>query len=55
MAMDIDWKALYARNSDFKAYVDKYCVKHICTVEEALTHYLVRVAGQMYKEQENQI
>lgn len=53
--MDIDLNALYARNSDFKRYVDRYCVKHRCTVEEALQHYLVRVAGQMYKEQENQI
>lgn len=53
--MDIDLNVLYARNSDFKAYVDKYCVKHQITVEEALQHYLVRMVGQMYKEQENQI
>lgn len=48
--MDIDMNALYARNSDFKAYVDKYCVKHRCTVEQALTHYLVRMVGRMYWE-----
>lgn len=53
--MDIDLEVLYARNSDFKAYVDKYCVKHRCTVEQALQHYLVRMVGRMYKEQENQI
>lgn len=49
--MDIDLNVLYARNSDFKAYVDKYCVKHQITVEEALQHYLVRMAGMQYKEQ----
>lgn len=48
--MDIDFSALYARNADFKCYVDRYCVKHRCTVEEALTHYLVRMVGQMYWE-----
>lgn len=48
--MDIDLNVLYARNSDFKAYVDKYCVKHQITVDEALQHYLVRMVGQMYWE-----
>lgn len=47
---DINSSSLYARNSDFKAYVDKYCVKHRCTVEEALQHYLVRMVGRMYWE-----
>ncbi len=49
--MDIDFNALYARNSDFKHYVDKYCVKHRISVEEALQHYLVQMAGRQYKEQ----
>lgn len=53
--MDIDFSALYAQNADFKRYVDRYCVKHRCTVEEALTHYLVRMAGLQYWEMENQI
>lgn len=53
--MDIDFSALYARNADFKSYVDRYCVKHRCTVEEALQHYLVQMAGRMYKEQEETI
>ncbi len=52
---DINFSALYARNSDFKAYVDKYCVKHQITVEQALQHYLVRMAGLQYWEMENQI
>lgn len=48
--MDIDFGALYAGNTDFKRYVDRYCKKHRCTVEVALTHYLVRMAGRMYWE-----
>ena len=49
--MDIDFNALYARNPEFKEYVDKYCVKHKCSVAEALRHYLVQMTGKMYKEQ----
>ena len=55
MEMDIDLNALYARNSDFKKYVEKYCVKHKCSVDEALRHYLVRMAGLQYWEMEKQI
>lgn len=46
----IDYTALYGSNEDFKRYVDKYCVKHRISVEEALQHYLVRVVGIQYKE-----
>lgn len=48
---NIDYTALYADNSDFKRYVDRYCVKHRISVAEALQHYLVQMAGRMYKEQ----
>lgn len=47
----IDYTALYADNEDFKRYVDRYCVKHGISVEQALQHYLVQMAGRMYKEQ----
>lgn len=47
----IDYTALYAENEDFKRYVDRYCTKHCVSVDEALQHYLVRMAGRMYKEQ----
>lgn len=47
----IDYTALYAENEDFKRYVDRYCVKHRISVAEALQHYLVQMAGRMYKEQ----
>lgn len=48
---NIDYAALYAENEDFKRYVDRYCVKHRISVSEALQHYLVQMAGRMYKEQ----
>ena len=49
----IDYTALYAENEEFKRYVDHYCKKHRVSVDEALQHYLVRMAGRMYKEQSN--
>lgn len=47
----LDYTAMYAENDDFKRYVDRYCTKHRVSVDEALHHYLVRMAGRMYKEQ----
>lgn len=47
----IDYTALYEQNADFKRYVDRYCTKHRISVAEALQHYLVQMAGRMYKEQ----
>lgn len=47
----VDYTALYAENEDFKRYVDRYCTKHRVSVDEALQHYLVQMAGRMYKEQ----
>ena len=48
---NIDYTALYADNEDFTCYVDRYCTKHRVSVDEALQHYLVQMAGKMYKEQ----
>lgn len=48
---NIDYTALYEQNADFKRYVDRYCVKHRISVEQALQHYLVQMAGMQYKEQ----
>lgn len=48
---NIDYAALYADNADLKRYVDRYCAKHRISVAEALQHYLVQMAGRMYKEQ----
>lgn len=47
----IDYTALYEQNADFKRYVDRYCVKHRISMEQALQHYLVQMAGMQYKEQ----
>ena len=47
----IDYTDLYAENADFKCYVDRYCTKHRISVEQALQHYLVQMAGMQYKEQ----
>ena len=52
---NIDYTALYAENEDFRRYVDRYCTKHRVSVDEALQHYLVQMAGRMYKEQEETI
>lgn len=41
--------SLYETNQDFKEYVDRYCMKHKITVEEALTHELVKEVGLMYE------
>lgn len=51
----VDYTTLYAENEDFKRYVDRYCTKHRISVAEALQHYLVQMAGRMYKEQEETI
>jgi imidazoleglycerol phosphate dehydratase HisB len=51
----VDYTALYAENEDFKRYVDRYCTKHRVSVDEALQHCLVQMAGRMYKEQEETI
>ena len=48
---NIDYATLYTENEDFKLYVDRYCTKHRISVAEALRHYLVQMAGRMYKEQ----
>ena len=40
---------LYKSNKDFREYVDKYCRKHKCTVEEALSHELVKEVEKAYK------
>ena len=43
-------KEFYNTNTDFKNYIDKYCKKHKCTVEEALQHKLVKEVYEQYKE-----
>ena len=52
---NIDYTAMYEQNADFKQYVYRYCTKHRISVSEALQHYLVQMAGRMYKEQSETI
>ena len=40
----------YNISADFKDYVDKYCIKTGCTVEEALKHELIKGVYEQYKE-----
>lgn len=53
--MSIDYNSLYKTNHDFKRYVDRYCTKHRCTVDEALKHVLVQMVEKEYWEKEKQI
>ena len=41
-------------NDDFKAYIERYCKKHKCTVEEALQHEIVKEVGKQYQEKIDQ-
>ena len=42
---------LYESNPDFRGYVDRYCRCYRISVEEALTHELVRLyAEQIFEE-----
>lgn len=34
--------SLYDENKDFRDYVDKYCIKHQITPDEAIEHYLIK-------------
>ncbi len=40
----------YRYNKRFREYVDKYCKKHGCTVEEALQHELIKQVYRHYTE-----
>lgn len=43
-------KEYYNSNVDFKGYVDRYCEKYKCTVEEALKHKIIECVYEQYKE-----
>lgn len=42
-------REFYENNEDFRGYVDRYANKHNLTVDEALTHSLVREAYEYYR------
>lgn len=43
-------KKFYKENAAFKEYVDKYCLKHRISVNEALTHEVVKQVFLQQKE-----
>ena len=45
-------KEFYNSNENFKEYIDKYCKKHKCTIEEALKHKIIEEVYEQYKETE---
>ena len=44
-------KEFYKENAAFKQYVDKYCKKHRISVNEALTHEIIKQVYLQYKEE----
>ena len=42
---------LYNQDEDFKRYVDAYRQKHDLTLQEAISHYVLREYGKWLKEQ----
>lgn len=46
---EVNVHSLYAKNDDFRQYVDKYCVTQKIDKETALRHELVRQAAVYYK------
>lgn len=49
----MDYKALYTSNEDFEDYVNRYCQKHRITVDEAITHAVVRAYGDIWEKAVN--
>lgn len=43
-------KEFYKSNTDFKEYVDRYCKKHKCSIEEAMQHKIIECVYEQYKE-----
>lgn len=46
-------REFYETNQDFKEYVNRYAAQRKITVDEALTHALVREAYDYYREIDN--
>ena len=47
---DENIKNEYRHNKRFRAWVDRYCNKHKISVDEALTHALVKCAYLYYTD-----
>ena len=51
----MSYTELYENNEEFKAYVDKYSNQRKITIEEALSHALVKSAGDYYTEKKTEV
>ena len=45
-------REFYENNKDFKEYVDRYAAQRKITVDEALTHAMVREAYDYYRAED---
>ena len=48
----MDLKKMYEENKDFKRYVDRHAKQYDLTVEQALSHAVVRNAAEYYEAAE---
>ena len=39
----------YNMNEEFRKYVDKYCIKHQVTPEQAVEHMVVKLVEEEYR------
>lgn len=51
----MDYLKLYNDNENFKKYVDRYCVKHQVSVENALKHVIVKAYGDQVETRAKEI
>ena len=49
----MDLKKMYEENKDFRRYVDGHAKQYDLTIEQALTHSVVRNAAEYYEAAEN--
>lgn len=40
----------YRINDEFRAYVDRYCIKHQVTPEQAVEHMIVKFVEKEYRD-----
>lgn len=48
----MDLKKMYEENKDFRRYVDRYARQYDLTLEQALSHAVVRNAAEYYENAE---
>ena len=46
-------RELYNNNVDFRTYVDRYCCTYRLTVDQALSHALVKAVAEQYTKPED--